>query len=217
MRELFYLGILIASLIINFTVSAQEEQETPEEAYTRVITGRADKIVNGMEFSDSETKIQVRDEIVDFYRSLSAIHDTRDAKVEELKKSDGDNTREINALKNEANRKVASLREGFISKLDYLINAGQIDRVKDGLTYNVAPNTYKVYCDMIPSLTEKQKAQIWEWLVEARDSAMVGGSSEEKHWWFGKYKGKINNFLSKEGYDLKEEERKWAERRKSSG
>jgi hypothetical protein len=46
------------------------------------------------------------------------------------------------------------------------------------------------------------------WLVEAREIAMDCGSSEEKHYWFGKYKGKINNYLSAEGYDLKKAEEK---------
>ncbi|MCK7539944.1 MAG: DUF3826 domain-containing protein [Marinilabiliales bacterium] len=79
----------------------------------------------------------------------------------------------------------------------------QIDQVKDGLTYGVLPITYKGYQDMLPDLTPEQKAKILEWLTEAREHAMDGGSSEEKHAWFGKYKGRINNYLSTQGYDLK--------------
>jgi hypothetical protein len=41
------------------------------------------------------------------------------------------------------------------------------------------------------------------WLVEAREIAMDGSTSDEKHAMFGKYKGKINNYLSKAGYDAK--------------
>ena len=33
---------------------------------------------------------------------------------------------------------------------------------------------------------------------------------------FGKYKGRINNYLSQQGYDLKQEERSWQERRKAA-
>jgi hypothetical protein len=32
---------------------------------------------------------------------------------------------------------------------------------------------------------------------------MDAGTSKEKHAWFGKYKGKINNYLSAEGYNMK--------------
>ncbi|MNR53744.1 hypothetical protein D3C85_1738080 [compost metagenome] len=41
---------------------------------------------------------------------------------------------------------------------------------------------------------------------------MDGGSSKEKHAWFGKYKGRINNYLSKEGYDLTKEREGWNKR-----
>jgi hypothetical protein len=43
--------------------------------------------------------------------------------------------------------------------------------------------------------------------VTARELAMDAGSSEKKHHCFGQYKGKINNFLSARGYDLKEAEK----------
>jgi hypothetical protein len=41
---------------------------------------------------------------------------------------------------------------------------------------------------------------------------MDAESSEKKHAWFGKYKGKINNYLSAEGYDMKKEGIAWKER-----
>jgi hypothetical protein len=43
---------------------------------------------------------------------------------------------------------------------------------------------------------------------------MDGESSEKKHWWFGKYKGRINNYLSAQGYDINKERKDWAERSK---
>lgn len=60
---------------------------------------------------------------------------------------------------------------------------------------------------MYPDLTGPQKKQIMAWLVEARELAMDGGSSKEKHAVFGKYKGRINNYLSAAGYDAKKAER----------
>lgn len=36
---------------------------------------------------------------------------------------------------------------------------------------------------------------------------MDAGSSDEKHTMFGKYKGRINNYLSAEGFDVKQAER----------
>jgi hypothetical protein len=51
-----------------------------------------------------------------------------------------------------------------------------------------------------------------ELLVQAREEAMDDGSSDEKHATFGRYKGKINNYLSKEGYDVAKESREWQAR-----
>jgi hypothetical protein len=52
-------------------------------------------------------------------------------------------------------------------------------------------------------------------LIEAREYAIDGGSSEEKHRWFGEYKGRINNYLSKEGYNLDQEREAWKKRREA--
>src|SRR5436853_335256 len=81
--------------------------------------------------------------------------------------------------------------------------AGQVEAVKDKLTYNVVHVTYKAFCEMIPTLNDEQKAYILATLKDAREEAMDGGSSGEKHAIFGRYKGRINIYLSKQGYDLK--------------
>jgi Spy/CpxP family protein refolding chaperone len=65
---------------------------------------------------------------------------------------------------------------------------------------------------MIPALTEEQKKKIYDWLIEARELAMDGESSDKKHAIFGKYKGRINNYLSAAGYDLTKERAEWQKR-----
>jgi len=87
--------------------------------------------------------------------------------------------------------------------------------VKDGMTYNVANITFKGYQDMLPALNDSQRTKIWNWLAEAREIAMDAETSEKKHWWFGKYKGRINNYLSSEGFDMKKESEAWQKRIKS--
>jgi hypothetical protein len=86
--------------------------------------------------------------------------------------------------------------------------------VKDGMTYNVLNVTMTAYNSMMPNLTEPQKTQILAWLTEAREHAMDAESSEKKHGWFGKYKGRINNYLSAQGIDMKKEEAAWMARLK---
>lgn len=102
--------------------------------------------------------------------------------------------------------KLDQLHGEFLSRLSAELSPGQVDQIKDGLTYGVLPLTYGVYLKMYPDLTDEQKAQIKAWLTEARELAMDGSTSDEKHAVFGKYKGKINNYLSKAGYDAKKAE-----------
>jgi hypothetical protein len=74
------------------------------------------------------------------------------------------------------------------------------------MTYGVIKHTYTGYLNLLPDLTDEQKKYIYKNLVEARELAMDAGSSKAKHAWFGKYKGRINNYLSSHGYDLKKAE-----------
>jgi len=74
--------------------------------------------------------------------------------------------------------------------------------------------TYRRYQQVLPELTDEQKREILANLIEARELAMDGGSSDEKHAIFGKYKGRINNYLSAQGYDLRAAEKRLAESEK---
>lgn len=193
-------------------------QESPDDEYTRVITGRADKIVDAMEFDNDTVKLQVRDIIVEHYRFLNDAEESRNADVAKIREEYADN-KELRDAKIDLRKAEQELRTrdhhfAFLAQLKHLIPEEKIDQVKDGLTYNVLNVTYGATLDMIPSLTEEEKDQIYVWLVEAREHAIDGGSSREKHGWFGKYKGRINNYLSARGYDLQAERKAWEERLK---
>lgn len=114
----------------------------------------------------------------------------------------------------DADDRLAKLKQAFFEKLAGELSPGEIEKVKNGLTYNVLPITYGVYQEMLPDLTDAQKQQILAWLTEARDLAVTAGSSDKKHECFRKYKGRINNYLSKQGIDMKKAEHDLAERRK---
>ena len=61
------------------------------------------------------------------------------------------------------------------------------------------------------------RSQIYAWLIEAREFALDAENSNKKHAAFGKYKGRINNYLAKRGYDLKKEREEWYKRIKARG
>ena len=106
---------------------------------------------------------------------------------------------------------------GFLADLSMYLKPQEIDKVKDVMTFNVVKVTYEAQCDMIPTLKEEEKQQIMAWLIEARELAIDAESSKKKHEVFGKYKGRINNYLSKRGYDLTKEREAWYERVKARG
>ncbi|MCD0489338.1 DUF3826 domain-containing protein [Pedobacter sp. MC2016-14] len=204
-------------------VSFAQKNTSPKEdreAYVKVITERAGKIVAKMDLADTVKAAKVTVIIRDQYSNLNDIYDERNANIKEIKsKNEGDKVAIENALKEqnvEVDKKLNKLHKKYLAKLSKQLSDEQIEQVKNGMTYNVMPNTYQAYQDELLNLTEAQKKQIYTWLVEAREHAIDAESSDKKHAWFGKYKGKINNFLSAEGYDLKKEGIEWEKRRKAS-
>ena len=200
-------------------VFAQENNITTDKdaAYHRTITARAEKIVQTLQISDSSKAKHVTSIIADQYRSLNTVYTERDNQIKGIKekglsKEVADS--ELKKIQNITDKNLEELHISFLSKLASELTREQVTKVKDGMTYNVLNVTYDAYVDMIPALTKEQKNQIMVWLVEAREHAMDGESSEKKHWWFGKYKGRINNYLSAQGYDITKERKDWEERTK---
>lgn len=194
-------------------------QNNPDEAYYKVAHQRAEKIIKEIQFESAELKEFSLQQITGFYINLKFIHESGDSNIQNGKTGNILNKAEVDKLKLEKERisesRSDSLKNDFLKKLSGSLSSQQIENIKEGITYGVAQKTYNAYLDMIPSLTEFQKDTIRKMLVEARETALSKGSSDEKHAVFGKYKGRINNFLSKQGYDLNKERAAWQERLKS--
>lgn len=210
---------LFLILFLNIQSIAQTKEEQ-EAAYAKTITERAEKIIAPLGISNPEVATKVRDIVVQQYRSLNDIHTAKENKLKkarELKETNKEQAEELTkSAENEADASLYKLHFDYLSKLMFYLDESQVEKVKDGMTYGVLPITYKGYCDMVLGLTDEQKRQIKIWLIEAREHAMDAGTSDEKHKWFGKYKGRINNYLSAAGYDMKKEGEEWQKRIKES-
>lgn len=183
-----------------FNGRLQAQNNTEEaQAHTKILNERAKKILSALSLTDSLKYNQLKDIIIAQYHNLNIIYDERN---EQLKPGT-------------ANRLLV-LHKEYLAQLSALLDNDQVNNIKDGMTYGVLPVTYKAYQEMIPTLKDEEKAQILTWLLEARELAMDAGSSEEKHRIFGKYKGRVNNYLSARGYDLQKEREAWEERKKKS-
>jgi hypothetical protein len=187
---------------------------SPDAAYQQAIGKRADDILKALgDLNDPAKTSRVRETVLGQYRALKAWHDAHDGELKALSREPAETAKpKAEAVK----ATLKPIHDGFIKRLSDDLTAEQVETVKDKLTYNVVHVTYKAFCDMIPALTDEQKAHILTTLKDAREEAMDGGSSEEKHAIFGRYKGRINNYLSKQGYDLKKETAAWQERRKAA-
>ena len=132
-----------------------------------------------------------------------------------------ENDSKLKAAKSDTNALVQilsslkQLHNEFIVKLSEDLTPSQIEMVKDKMTYNKVKVTFDSYCHNLPNLTEAQKDKVLGFLKQAREEAMDAGSSDEKSKIFRQYKGRINNYLLKEGYDTKQADKE-AEKPKST-
>ena len=210
--------LLLCGWISAGAVDLNKENHDPK--YVESIVNRSQKIVDKLGLTDAKVAEDVCNIIANRYFELNDIYEIRDAKVKTVKESGLTGDAKDEALKAAENEKDAALYRShfaFPASLSLFLNEEQIEAVKDGMTYGVVKVTYEATLDMIPSLKEEEKAQIYAWLVEAREFAMDAENSNKKHAAFGKYKGRINNYLAKRGYNLTKEREEWAKRVKARG
>jgi len=217
MKKIHIFAAALALPILSTPALAIDAGEVAE--YWTVAMGRAGKIVDSMDIADATVREALQEAVAGQYRDLYIVYGLRDEALDNLKgKEFGMNQFQESAragIEDAARKEVERLHRQFVGRLVALVGPEGASAVKDGLTYNVAPNTYKVYVEMLPDLADADKMKIKAWLYEAREYAMDGGSSDEKHGWFGKYKGRINNYLSTElGIDLKQAEKDMFDRMK---
>lgn len=206
--------VVMMSLALASLSAADEKAKAPEPAaaekeaaYTKSIEKRSQDIVKMLDVKDDAKATRVRDILMSQYRALRDWHDANDAELKSLAKKPEGKPR-VDEIK----ASLKKLHDAFITSLKRELSDEQVEKVKDGMTYHVVRVTYDGYCQMLPTLTDTQKAEILAMLKTAREEAMDGGSSDEKHAIFGRYKGRINNYLSKQGYDLKKASKEWQER-----
>ena len=194
MKKVLFAAILS---LLSISISAQVElkAEGRDSDYVETVKNRAQKIVDGLQLSDAQKAENVRNIIANRYFLLNDIHSKYDKSQQDA--------RDAELYKHHFE---------LASALALYLTEEQIDAVKDGMTFGRLKRDYKAQLEMIPSLTDEEKAQILIWLREAREYAMDAADSKGKHFWFDKYRGRTNNWLSARGYDLKKERDAWMKR-----
>ena len=212
-------GLALCMLMLIPTAKAVElDTKDRDPKYVENITGRSKKIVDKLELKNKNVAEDVINVVANRYFELNDIFSKRDTAISRIKRSALKGEAKNNAQNAAQNEKEAALYRShfaFPANLSLYLNEEQIEAVKDGITFGVVKVTFDATLDMIPSLTEEEKTQILAWLKEGREFALDAESSNKKHEAFGKYKGRINNYLSKRGYDLVKEREGWYARIKA--
>lgn len=211
---------LFFCICISTTIFASDVSDD-RAAYLQVVRERATRIVDAIELGDAETR---RDAVIaviaNQYRDLHDLQEAEERALEDLQTSLLELSQQAydsaaEAIRLSLRNETHLLHYAFLGRLSALLNPSQIDAVKDGMTYSVMPRTFVVYQELLPEMTNEERILVHSLLAEARELAMDAGSSKAKHRVFGKYKGKINNYLSALGYDLKAAEQRMWDRKKA--
>ena len=176
--------------------------------YVETIVKRSQKVTDELGITYTTKGQDVLNIVANRYFQLNDIYAERDS----LKKSGNKQLAEA-----KADSRLYRTHFDMEAALATYLSPKEIETVKDVMTFNVVKVTYDAQLDMIPTLKEDEKTQIMAWLKEARELAIDAESSKKKHEVFGKYKGRINNYLSARGYDLNKEREAWYERVKARG
>lgn len=217
MKKLFIVAALMAMYMTN-AGAVELDSNGRDSKYVETILQRSKKVTDALNITGTEKGNQVLNIVANRYFKLNDIYAERDSLKAVAKTLTGDakkqKTEYAEMLKDQ---KLYKSHFGFIADLSVYLTGAEVETVKDVLTYNVVKVTYEAQCDMIPTLKEEEKTQIMAWLKEGREYAIDAESSKKKHETFGKYKGRINNWLSKRGYNLTKEREEWAKRVKARG
>jgi hypothetical protein len=104
--------------------------------YLEILTRRTDKIISVMSIKDTTRYLRVRDIIITQYYELSKIHDDRDSMLAGAEES------EYEYFRNMAGARLCRLHAAYLARLAVELSPGQIEMVKDGMTYGIMEHTY---------------------------------------------------------------------------
>lgn len=218
MKKIYVIVLAMLSLTAMKGNGTELDSIGRDPNYVETILKRSTKVTDALNITGTEKGKEVLNIVANRYFKLNDIYAERDSIKTVAKTLAGDAKKQkAEFAEMQKDQKLYKSHYGFIASLSLYLTDQEIETVKDVLTYNVVKVTYDAQCDMIPTLKDEEKKQILAWLKEGREYAIDAESSKKKHETFGKYKGRINNWLSRRGYNLTKEREEWAKRVKARG
>ena len=214
----YVLTVICFLCLAQMAVAVELDSKNRDPKYVSTIVERSKKIVDKLDLKDAAVATNVTNIVANRYFLLNDIYSKRDTTINRAKRASlaKEELSKVQTLaKAETDAALYRIHFAFAADLSLFLNDTQIEAVKDGMTFGVVNVTYVATLEMIPSLKEEEKVQIMAWLKEARELAIDAETANKKHEAFGKYKGRINNYLAKRGYDLVKEREGWYARIKA--
>jgi hypothetical protein len=212
--SIILLALLTGAMTFSASARAAEEkdsttQPTDQSAQNEKSAGdRADSVVKNLNIDDAAKATRVHDIIASELVAIHQWHQTNDARIKELGKDGGEELDKIQAQRH-------ALHDGFIAKLSAELSLEQMEIVKEKLTGGQMMATYRNYPEIIPNLSDEEKAKILETLKEGREEAMDSANHKDRIAIFKKYKGRVNIYLDARGHHIAQAYKDWGKAQKA--
>jgi hypothetical protein len=217
-RTVILVGILAGTCSFALPTEAKTKKDatsqpalTPDEQAEQTqksAEGRADSIMKNLKIEDPAKAARVHDLIANEQVAIHEWHQKNDVQVKQLGKDGGEELDKLEAQRH-------ALHDEFISKLSADLTPDQMEIVKEKLTGGQMMATYKAYPEIIPNLTDDEKAMILKTLKEGREEAMDAVNRLERIAIFKKYKGRINIYLDSHGHNVSQAYKDWGAAQKA--
>ena len=195
------------------TEPAAAEAQTPDQkqaASDKSIEKQAAGIVESLNLNDPAKAERVQAIIATDLKAVRDWHNSHPAPKSTTKPS-------IPGLAQaEEDAKISpAVREQFLRDLSAELTPEQVTAVKDKLTINKVKVTYDAYLQIVPNLSDSDKAFILESLAQARDESLDMKSMNEKSAIFKVYKNKIKAYLNEHGHNVDQAYKDWGAAQKA--
>lgn len=162
------------------------------------------KIMTALNLTDKSKAESVTNLIAHQYQQVSKIHVAKTARMDAAQKLQKEAAEKENqAAWEESKAKLDKQRDLFIAELSRFLDKDQVELVKNEITGQGLKKEYEKFQALLPDLTAEQKKKVYDYLVEARENAMNVLTSRERNQWFAKFRGRANNYLAAQGYNLR--------------
>lgn len=204
-RLFCFLALFLSSILVLATDVKLNTRNMPEDAVTEA-RQKTNKILEKLSLDNDSISRNVYTVIVNRYLELREIHlryDERNKLIEAKNLAKEAMDAELEHSYYQYNSDLYRSRFSYSSWLSFYLDEKQMEIVKNTMTYNLLHVRYNDFLDLFPNLTQAEKNRVYNWLIEAREFSMDFETARKMRQMFTKYRGRINNYLSSRGYDLR--------------